>query len=400
MAEYTIPASAGGDSAAISHSMLDQVLKKKLTLTHAASDRSPRSAVPTSLLDVHFAVASPVLNEHGEVIAVLYGDRWNRDQRPISDLEKVIVDMLAGAVSNGIARQREVERRNNLAGFFSPRVANLLSTDRRPLEGEDAEVSVLFCDIRGFSAVAERHGPKRTITWINDVLGQLSQCVVDRDGVLVDYVGDELMAMWGKPGDQEDHATRALDCGLAMLEAIEVLRDRHRQTVPAEEFGAGIGISTGEARVGNVGSIHKFKYGVLGNTVNLGSRLQSATKQLGIRCLVSEATIEADRRFPGAHRNRNLRHAARLKVVGIQKPLSVYEVTLESGPAWNDFVSKYESALNYFWEGDFAGAAEEFGRALRLRSSDRPSMLHLARVLEQMTEPSNDFQPVLSLQKK
>ena len=150
----------------------------------------------------------------------------------------------------------------------------------------------MFCDIRGFSTIAERVGAQRTIEWINDVLTELSLCVTKTDGVLVDYVGDELMAMWGAPAEQPDHARRACRSAVEMLELLDPLRERWKEITP-DKFGFGIGINTGMARVGNTGSKVKFKYGPLGNTVNLASRVQGITKKLGVAALITDSTAKA-----------------------------------------------------------------------------------------------------------
>ena len=166
--------------------------------------------------------------------------------------------------------------------------------------------------------------------------------------------------------------------------------------MPPEKFDVGIGINTGEARLGNVGSIHKFKYGVLGNTVNVGSRLQTATKHVGARCLVSKSTIDRDR---SDGPKRNVRRLADLRVAGIQRPYTVYEATRESGPEWERFVETYHSALSHFHQVNLARATEEFGKALQLRPNDRASMLHLSKILEHLTQPRDEFETFLTIPK-
>src|SRR5207253_1283749 len=94
------------------------------------------------------------------------------------------------------------------------------------LEGRTADVTVLFCDIRGFSGVSERLGPVRTVAWVGDVMRELSRHVLDEQGVLVDYIGDEMLAMWGAPREQSDQAPRAVRAGLAMLDALAVIDQR------------------------------------------------------------------------------------------------------------------------------------------------------------------------------
>src|SRR5262249_46112855 len=152
-------------------------------------------------------------------------------------------------------------------------------------------VTVLFCDVRGFSRFSERLGPQKTIAWMNEVMNALSQCILDHEGVLVDYIGDELMAMWGAPVPQDDQRRQAARAALAMIAALPVLNEKGARVL-AEPMNVGVGINTGPAQVGNTGSSFKFKYGPLGNTVNLASRVQGLTKYLNSRLLVTAATRE------------------------------------------------------------------------------------------------------------
>lgn len=382
---------------AVSRTILNRVdSDAKATVIHDPSRRRVFDDA-NSLIGVHCAVASPILNGKGEVIGVLYGDRWSdgggEHQNQISEVEATLVEVLAGAVAGGMARKSEEKRRGNLSGFFSPRVADLLASSPKMLQGHDAEVSVLFCDIRGFSVVTEKLGPTKTIEWINDVLSELSQCVVDTDGVLVDYVGDELMAMWGAPGEQPDHAKRAVDTAVAMQQAIVILRERWADVLP-DRFGAGIGVNTGQARVGNVGSKWKFKYGVLGNTVNVGSRLQAATKQLQVDCMISQRSATES---GCAERSRRL---AKLAVVGIEEPIDVFQIASHPDADWKSLVKEYETALADFESERFGLAARRLGELIQKFPSDRPSRQLLARAAEQLNDPAESFSPVWKLSKK
>ncbi|MCB1237807.1 MAG: response regulator, partial [Verrucomicrobiae bacterium] len=175
---------------------------------------------------------------------------------------------------------------------FTPELAREFARNPDPvkMKGRNAEVTVLFCDIRGFSAVSERLGPEQTIDWLGAVMGEFSGCVLDEGGVLVDYTGDELLALWGAPGEQPDHAARACRAALAMLDRLPGLNAEWRPKTGAET-AIGIGVSTGPALVGNIGTHRKFKYGPLGTTVNLGSRVQGVTKLLHTHLLATGETV-------------------------------------------------------------------------------------------------------------
>jgi class 3 adenylate cyclase len=283
--------------------------------------------------------------------------------------------------------------RNTLAEFFSPKVVKLLADNPELMDGQDAEVSVLYCDIRGFSSVTEKLGPRKAIEWINDVMSELSQCVIDRDGVLVDYVGDELLAMWGAPGAQPDHAKRAIETARSMMAAIDALRKRWGDVLP-QRFGAGIGVNTGPARVGNVGSRQKFKYGALGNTVNVGSRLQSATKQFGVDCIVSGESRK------GIKPVADCRRLASIFVVGIDQPIEVFELKYSPTDNWKHLAANYELALVDFESKRFGETVRRIGELLQTHPQDRPCKKLLARAVKELDEPSENFSPIWHLPQK
>src|SRR5262249_55483309 len=159
-------------------------------------------------------------------------------------------------VAAGLARleqeQAALAAQVRFEQFFTPELSRQLAARPGLLESRDCEVTALFCDIRGFSRISERLGPAQTVTWMSDVLGSLSDCVLAHRGVLVNYVGDELLAMWGAPEEQPDHAMLACRAALAMLEQLPVLSRRWRDLLQ-EEMSFGIGINTGQACVGNIG---------------------------------------------------------------------------------------------------------------------------------------------------
>ncbi len=378
----------------ISDTLLRRVQEERCTQIY---DSEKCELPDSSLAIINCAVAAPVLDHQEQIVAALYGDRSldisATNDAGISDVEATLVEVLAGAVAAGIARQGEERSRMRLAEFFSPRVAEQLAQRPELLTGQDAEVTVLFCDIRGFSSVAEQIGPTKTIEWLNDVLTELSECVVNRDGVLIDYVGDQVMAMWGAPQPQPNHAERGMDAAAEMLVRAEVLRARWQTRLP-RTFDIGIGLNTGIARVGNTGSRLKFKYGVLGNTVNTASRLQDASKQLGVDCVAAAATVQASQRSQG------VRRLARLAVVGIDTPVDVYEVVSQPDDRWRTLTDEYEAALADFESQRFGEATRRLGQIVQNFPHDRPSLQLLRRAVAELSEPSANFCPVWKLTTK
>jgi class 3 adenylate cyclase len=394
--------------------LLQRVLQKRQTVIY--EPESYQHTIGSSIMLLDRAVASPIFDEHGEVIGALYGDRGyasaNADT-PIGDLEATLLEVMAGAVSAGIGRQRQEAIQASMTQFFSPAITQRLQQNEDLLTGRDAEVSVLFCDIRGFSAITERVGPEKTIQWINDVLTQLSLCVTRTDGVLVDYVGDELMAMWGAPAEQPDHARRACITACRMLQQIEPLRQRWKEITP-ERFGVGIGINTGMARVGNTGSLVKFKYGPLGNTVNLASRVQGITKKFGVAALITKATRDALHRTSNNHADAiegelpetecdqamQTRRLATVRPLGVSEIVELYELQTGSEPSWRSMADRYESALRSFHQSDLTSAARELASLVYEHPGDTPSIVLLRRVVDAISDQIKSVNPVMEMQSK
>ncbi|MSQ94297.1 MAG: adenylate/guanylate cyclase domain-containing protein [Gemmataceae bacterium] len=373
--------------------VLSNVLRDKKTFWQV-----PEMSSSTYGLDA--VVAAPILDRKGDVIGALYGERrltGNESGDPISQLEAMLVEVLASGVAAGLARveqeQAALRSRLQMEQFFTPRLAAKLEGHPELLVGRDTEVSVLFCDIRGFSRITEKLGPAKTVELMSDVMSVLTQCVLDREGVVVDYVGDEVMAMWGAPEDQPDHAARACRTALSMFEALPTINERW-QSVVTEPLTFGIGISSGTARVGNVGSRIKFKYGALGNTVNLGSRVQGATKFLKASLLIADATRA------GLDDSFHVRCLCQVRVVNIAKPVTLFEMVPPNKPGWDGLKLGYEQGLAEFIKGEFRQACRILGRMILDHPNDGPTLILLSRAVACLVEKPASFDPVMVLDGK
>lgn len=260
---------------------------------------------------------------------------------------------------------------------FTRELARELARNPDPMkmQAREAEVSVMFCDIRGFSAVSERLDPTQTVAWLGGVMGEFSSIVIEHGGVLVDYTGDELLAMWGAPNEQPDHAELACRAALGILRSLPGLNEKWRPVIEAETE-VGIGINSGVALVGNVGTHRKFKYGPLGNAVNLASRVQGATKFLKTSLLL---TGETTARLRGAFPTRRL---CRARVLNIKTPVDLHELEVPGVYGeWERLSRRYEEALEAFEGGDFAGAETALSAFLAAVPGDGPALLLGERLL-------------------
>lgn len=393
-ATWPVVSEPGNDHWQPSQHLLGRLLSERRTVW--SSPRQQQSAeVSLSLTGLSAVVAAPILNHHGEMIGALYGERRRRGGPGLpartTQVEAMLVELMACAVASGLNRlkqeQAAVAAHVQFEQFFTPELARVLAERPEMLKGQDAEITVLFCDIRGFSRISHHVDTARVVEWIGDVMSTLSDCVRAHQGVLVDYVGDELMAMWGAPEAQPKHARLACLAALDMLERLPALNARWTTTL-GEPMDLGIGLNTGMARVGNTGSRQKFKYGPLGNTVNVASRVQGVTKYLKVRLLVTRATIDQlGSEVPS-------RRLGLVRMVNIGDPVDLFELsTPGSRPAWETLRVGYETALADFEAKQFRQAARILGNLVLDHAEDGPSLVLLSRVVNCLIDPET-FDPV------
>ena len=177
--------------------------------------------------------------------------------------------------------------------YLTASVINEMLKDPAKLKlgGDKKDLTVLFSDIRGFTTISEKLTPEELVALLNEYLTAMTNKVFQYDGLLDKYMGDAIMAVFGAPLDQPDHARRACLTALAMMKELHQLQKKWRdEGRPA--FDIGIGINSGDMVVGNMGSEMRFDYTVMGDMVNLGSRLEGTNKEYGTNIIISEFTYE------------------------------------------------------------------------------------------------------------
>ena len=356
----------------------------------------------SSLVGVDTVVAAPVLNPARDVIGIVYGARSLRPNAPpprITTLEALVVQVLAAAVGAGLEREEQRERairsQVQFEQFFSPELARELAVDASLLEGREREVTLLFTDVRNFSRISERLGPQRTFAMMQEVMELQSQRIRETDGVVVDYVGDGLLAMWNAPAEQPDHPVRACRAAISFMGDLPELSARWEATA-GEPIRLGVGIHTGAALVGNTGSKVKFKYGPMGPAVNLASRLENATKTVGVGAVISG---DARKRLPPQFATRRL---GGLRVQGFAEPVDVFE--LHAGPPtpeWSALRETFERALQHFEAREWSEACGLLAGSLSTGPEyDIPSLQLLSRAVECLRSRPDPFDPAMTIQKQ
>ena len=224
-------------------------------------------------------------------------------------------------LDNYIREQRErIRTTKYLETYVSPDVAYEILRNpegRTALSTRRKHITVLFSDIRGFTSISEQIGPEEVVSLLSDYLGQVTHIVFKHGGTIDKFIGDAVFAIFGAPNSHEDDATRAVKAGLDMIDLVESLGPKWTKII-GRPLKVGVGINSGDAVVGSIGSEIRSDYTAIGDTVNLGSRLEGLTKELGVPMLVSESSAaEVKDAIP-------LRPLRQVKVTGRETPLLVY----------------------------------------------------------------------------
>jgi adenylate cyclase len=225
-----------------------------------------------------------------------------------------------------MARAAAVRTRVQFEQFFSSELVRELEHNPDLLEGRNQEVTILVSDLRNFTPLSERLGANRSCKIIRDLMEQLTERIVAQGGVIVDYAGDGILAMWNAPVAQPDHALRACRAAQAMQLEMIGLNERW-QDIVGETLDLGIGINTGQAQVGNTGCSRKFKYGPHGHTVNLAARIEDATKKFGKPILIAASVRDIIQDIFQTS------EAGCMNLAGIKEELVLYELKKETGSA-------------------------------------------------------------------
>lgn len=250
------------------------------------------------------------------------------------------------------------------------------------LGGQEKRLSILFSDIRGFTSLAESMSPGEITELLNEYLDAMTDVVMDQKGVLDKYIGDAVMAFWGAPVSDSKHAAHACQAAVGMIGALKVFNKQSAHTL-----AIGIGINTGEVIVGNMGSKKRFDYTVLGDEVNLASRLEGLTKYYGVECIVSEATYKQAQNEEGLF----FRKLDCVRVKGKKDPIALYQLSTEVFE--NDEL--FQQARGLFVAGKWGEAKVVFEKV-----NDGSSKFFITRCVEMENMQPADWDGVYSFDSK
>lgn len=256
--------------------------------------------------------------------------------------------------------------------YLNPAVINQLMEhpERLKLGGEKKYMTVFFSDVRGFTTISESLSPEKLTALLNEYFTPMTKIILDSNGLLDKYIGDAIMAVWGAPIPIDNHADRALLSSLKMLDELEILQHKWKsEGLPFLDIG--IGLNTGDMVVGNMGSNQRFDYTVLGDSVNLGARLEGINKNYGTRIICSEFTkqsLKQPEKFI-------LRELDNIQVKGKNEPVRIYEVMRfqeHEREKINKLVSLFEEGLNLYRKQKWDQAVQKFKKAIEIKDGDDP----------------------------
>jgi len=254
--------------------------------------------------------------------------------------------------------------------------------ERLRLGGEEKELTALFSDIRGFTALSEGLAPTSLVEILNEYLTEMTDVIFKHWGTVDKFIGDAIMAFWGAPYSQEDHAVRACRAALEMQQTLINLQSRWgAQGRPRIDIG--VGINTGAMVVGNMGSNRRFNYTVMGDNVNLASRLEGTNKTFGTRLIISENTYHA------VQKEMLVRELDLIRVKGKLKPVKIYELvgTITEIDQHRDRIDRFGHGLQAYREGLWATAIETFEELARDYPQDGPSHVFIKRCHDYLLQP-------------
>jgi len=282
----------------------------------------------------------------------------------------------------------EKRMKSTMSRYMDPGLADqLLAGGDEALGGRSVEATVLFSDIRSFTSISEEMGPHNTVTLLNDYFTLMVDCIQQQGGMLDKFIGDAIMAVFGLPVPHEDQADRAVRAAISMV--TELARfNQGRAAQGRSPIEIGIGLNTDTVVSGNIGSPKRMDYTIIGDGVNLASRLESACKQYYSRILISQNTLH---KLRGTYR---MREVDCVVVKGKSEPISIYEVldyhTEETFPNLMEAVSYFKGGLAHYRKQRWDRATEAFQEALAIQPADKLAQMYVDRCSHLKADPPGE----------
>ncbi|MEK7525477.1 MAG: adenylate/guanylate cyclase domain-containing protein [Patescibacteria group bacterium] len=286
--------------------------------------------------------------------------------------------------------------------YLAPQVIEELikNPDTIALGGRKANLSILFSDIRGFTTLSESMSPEKLTNFLNRYLTRMTDIILDQNGVVDKYIGDAIMAFWGAPLPDTNHARRSISSAIEMVQALETF-NKEGDAKGDPQIAVGIGINTGDVTIGNMGSERRFDYTVLGDNVNLASRLEGLTKTYGVAIIVSNSVWESVPEQERVHLRIYGREIDRVQVKGKKQPVTIYEImTPDQHQNLAQNLATFNNARSAYYDGNWDVAIEYFDEFLARHPNDGPSTVLRERCHGFKHRPMDNWQGVFEMTHK
>ena len=269
--------------------------------------------------------------------------------------------------------------------YLSPSVIDEIIKEPESLKlgGEDREITIFFSDIQSFSTISEKLSAQELVERLNEYFTEMTDIILNYGGTVDKFIGDAIMAFYGAPVMMADHPLKACVAAIDMKKRLRELQEQWR-TAGLVELHARIGIHTGNATVGNMGSRNRMDYTTMGDAVNLASRLEGANKYYSTGAMMSGTTYER------ARDHIDVRHLDVIRVVGKSEPVSIYELLGKKGAIPDkiyDMLEKYDRGREYFIKREWKEARQMFREGLKIVPDDGPCRVYIERCESYVKNP-------------
>ena len=316
----------------------------------------------------------------------------------------LVSNVLLVALYRALVEEKEKRRvRTAFGQYLSPEVIRRLLRNPKLVEPKKTEITVMFSDIRGFTTISENLDAQDLALFLNQYLSDMTGLVFENQGTLDKYIGDAVMAFWGAPFEVDDHATSACNSALKMMQRVREMQ-RQWQAQGKPQLDIGIGLNSGVASVGNMGSALRYGYTALGDTVNLSSRLEGLNKDYGTHIIVNETTYAATQQAQFVYRELDL-----IRVKGKTHPVMIYELIGRAGEeTLYGSIADVQSRLEQFARGRTLYRARRWEKAQQLFQimidqwpNDGPARTYWKRCQEYLfDEPPSGWDGVFTMTHK
>lgn len=293
--------------------------------------------------------------------------------RMTSALEHAYSEIKNYALQAAVAERRETKIRHVFQKYVPTQVIEqFFASPESMLVGQERELAILFSDIRGFTTLSEGLSPTNLVESLNRYFSRMVDVVMQQQGVVDKYIGDAIMAFFGAPAPDEESCFHAVSAALNMIDALNDFNSQQEEQ-GRPVFNIGIGINYGDVTIGNIGSEQKMDYTVIGDMVNLASRLEGLTKSYREPVIISDPVKKELRgRFP-------CRMVDRVVVKGKSKPVAIYGVRRELSVPEKEAWELYHAGLEHYYAQQFEAAKERFEAVLEFLPEDRPTQMFYER---------------------